>query len=125
MLRALLRRRRPPIPSAAVAVAVATFFASSGGARIALPPPPPRPAADEAEREGSLAQRVERSASVCAAIRGWMGDGRAVHRGHVFHAVNRLRRRRLHRAALQVSLSSLPPLVAVPVLGSDPMKSPI
>ncbi|XP_052165398.1 pentatricopeptide repeat-containing protein At1g07590, mitochondrial [Oryza glaberrima] len=102
MLRALLRRRRPPIPSAAVAVAVATFFASSGGARIALPPPPPRPAADEAEREGSLAQRVERSASVCAAIRGWMGDGRAVHRGHVFHAVNRLRRRRLHRAALQV-----------------------
>uniref|UniRef100_A0A0E0LRJ7 Uncharacterized protein n=1 Tax=Oryza punctata TaxID=4537 RepID=A0A0E0LRJ7_ORYPU len=105
-LRALLRHRRPPIPSTAVAVAFATFFTSSGGARIALPPPPPPvPASaeprDEAEREGSLAQRVERAASVCAAIRGWMGEGRAVHRGHVFHAINRLRRRRLHRAALQ------------------------
>ncbi|KAF0897609.1 hypothetical protein E2562_000344 [Oryza meyeriana var. granulata] len=77
----------------------------SGGARISLPPPPAAPAEsrDEPEQEeGSLAQRVERAASVCAAIRGWMGGGRAVHRGHIFHAVNRLRRRRLHRTALQV-----------------------
>ncbi|XP_040382689.1 pentatricopeptide repeat-containing protein At1g07590, mitochondrial [Oryza brachyantha] len=99
---ALLRRRRPPIPAAAAAAA--TFFTSSGGARIVLPPPPaPAEPRDEPEQEGgSLAQRVERSASVCAAIRGWMADGRAVHRGHIFHAVNRLRRRSLHRTALQV-----------------------
>ncbi|CAN6339814.1 unnamed protein product [Urochloa humidicola] len=61
------------------------------------PPPPPRPppAAERArdepgQQEDSLARRVERAASVCAAMRGWMADGRAVHRGHVFHAVNRL-----------------------------------
>ncbi|KAG8046581.1 hypothetical protein GUJ93_ZPchr0008g14095 [Zizania palustris] len=99
-LRVLLRRRRPPIPSAAAA----NFFTCSGGASIALPAPPPAPAEsrNEPEPEGSLAQRVERAASVCAAIRGWMAAGRAVHRGHIFHAVNRLRRRRLHRTALQV-----------------------
>ncbi|KAL5220976.1 hypothetical protein ABZP36_025689 [Zizania latifolia] len=99
-LRVLLRRRRPPIPSAAAA----SFFTCSGGGSISVPTPPPAPveSRNEPEQEGSLAQRVERAASVCAAIRGWMAAGRAVHRGHIFHAVNRLRRRRLHRTALQV-----------------------
>jgi hypothetical protein len=110
-LRALLRRRRPLLPSAA-----AGFFTSSGSDAIARPPPPPPPRPTlppegPSKEGGSLAQQVERAASVCAAMRGWMADGRAVHRGHVFHAVNRLRRHRLHRTALQVPslpLSSCP-----------------
>ena len=101
LVRTLLRRRRPPLP-----VAATGFFTSSGS--DALAPPPPRPPVlewphYEPEQEGSLARRLERAASVGAAMRGWMADGRAVHRGHVFHAVNRLRRHRLHRTALQVA----------------------
>ncbi|RLN04353.1 pentatricopeptide repeat-containing protein [Panicum miliaceum] len=105
LLRALLRRRRPPLPAH---VPAAGFFTSSGCDALAPPPPLPWPPPtaegprDESGQEGSLARRVERAASVCAAMRGWMADGRAVHRGHVFHAVNRLRRHRRHRTALQV-----------------------
>ncbi|KAG2576945.1 pentatricopeptide repeat-containing protein At1g07590, mitochondrial-like isoform X3 [Panicum virgatum] len=106
LLRALLRRRRPPLPAH---VPAAGFFTSSGcDALVPSPPSPPQPPPaaegprDEPGQEGSLARRVERAASVCAAMRGWMADGRAVHRGHVFHAVNRLRRHRQHRTALQV-----------------------
>jgi hypothetical protein len=96
-LRAVLRCRRLPIHSAA-----ATFFTSSGSEPLA-PPPAPAESADGSEQdEGSLAQRLERAASVSTAIRGLMAAGRAVHRGHVFHAINRLRRRRLHRTGLQV-----------------------
>ena len=109
LLRALLRRRRPPLPAH---VPAAGFFTSSGCDALApSPPSPPQPPPaaegprDEPGQEGSLARRVERAASVCAAMRGWMADGRAVHRGHVFHAVNRLRRHRRHRTALQVLLS--------------------
>jgi hypothetical protein len=99
LLRVLLRRRWPPF-----SVTAAGFFTSSGSNATAPPPPAagaegPR---DEPGQEGSLARRVERAASVGAAMRGWMADGRAVHRGHVFHAINRLRRHRLHRTALQV-----------------------
>nr|CAB3480102.1 unnamed protein product [Digitaria exilis] len=104
LLRALLRRRRPPLPSPA-----AGFFTSSGCENLApplLPLPQPPPGAEglynEPGQEESLARLVERASSVCAAMRGWMADGRAVHRGHVFHAINRLRRHRLHRTALQV-----------------------
>ncbi|KAM0836835.1 hypothetical protein ACQ4PT_062058 [Festuca glaucescens] len=95
-LRALLRCRRLPIHSAA-----ATFFTSSGSEPLA-PPPAPAESADDSEQLGTLAQRLERAASVSTAIRRWMAAGRAVHRGHVFHAINRLRRRRLHRTGLQV-----------------------
>ncbi|CAD6246790.1 unnamed protein product [Miscanthus lutarioriparius] len=98
LLRVLLRYRRPPLP-----VPAAGFFTSSGSNATA---PPPHLGAEgprnEPGQEGSLARRVERAASVGAAMRGWMADGRAVHRGHVFHAINRLRRHRLHRTALQV-----------------------
>ena len=98
LLRVLLRYRRPPLP-----VPAAGFFTSSGSNATA---PPPHLGAEgprnEPGQEGSLARRVERAASVGAAMRGWMTDGRAVHRGHVFHAINRFRRHRLHRTALQV-----------------------
>ncbi|KAK3122799.1 hypothetical protein QOZ80_8AG0618490 [Eleusine coracana subsp. coracana] len=105
LLRALLRRRRPLTPSAA-----AGFFTSSGSDATTHPPPPPLPRpppapegpGNEPEQEGSLARWVERASSVCSAMRGWMAYGRAVHCGHVFHAVNRLRRHRLHRTALQL-----------------------
>ncbi|KAJ3692550.1 hypothetical protein LUZ60_011645 [Juncus effusus] len=53
----------------------------------------------------SLAWRVERlprGASVVSAFQSWMRDGLAVNRGHIFHAVNRLRRRNLHFRALEV-----------------------
>jgi hypothetical protein len=112
LLMLLLRRRRPPLP-----VPAAGFFTCSGSNATA--PPPPRPPGAEGPRnepgqEGSLARRVERAASVGAAMRRWMADGRAVHRGHVFHAVNRLRRHRLHRTALQVPL--FPPLRLCPFI---------
>jgi hypothetical protein len=100
LLRVLLRRRWPPF-----SVTAAGFFTSSGSNATAPPPPPAAGAEgprDEPGQEGSLARRVERAASVGAAMRDWMADGRAVHRGHVFHAINRLRRHRLHRTALQV-----------------------
>ncbi|KAJ4773019.1 hypothetical protein LUZ62_057276 [Rhynchospora pubera] len=59
----------------------------------------------EYDPKTSLAWRMERlprKASVVEAFQGWMRDGLAVNRGHIFHAINRLRRRQLHSRALEV-----------------------
>ncbi|XP_078179396.1 pentatricopeptide repeat-containing protein At1g07590, mitochondrial-like [Carex rostrata] len=47
-------------------------------------------------------ERLPRKESVLVAFQGWMRDGFSVHRGLIFHAINRLRRRRMYSRALQV-----------------------
>ncbi|XP_020114990.1 pentatricopeptide repeat-containing protein At1g07590, mitochondrial-like [Ananas comosus] len=67
-------------------------------------------AADDGDKElgggvDSLSARVEmlrRGESVVGAFQSWMGEGSPVHRGHVFHAINRLRKRGMNRRALEV-----------------------
>lgn len=48
-------------------------------------------------------ERLPRKESVLVAFQGWMRDGFAVHRGLIFHAINRLRRRQMHSRALEVN----------------------
>ncbi|KAM7527779.1 hypothetical protein LguiB_031189 [Lonicera macranthoides] len=57
------------------------------------------------EEPNSLCWRIERLArgeSVGTAFRSWMGDGFPVHRGDIFHTINRLRRRRFNKRALEM-----------------------
>lgn len=60
----------------------------------------------EEQPRGSLSSRVERlpkGESVAFAFQNWMGEGYAVDRGEIFHAINRLRKRKMNRRALEVS----------------------
>lgn len=53
----------------------------------------------------SLCKRIEklpRDEPVCSAFQSWMGDGFPVHRGDIFYTINRLRKRRHNKRALQV-----------------------
>ncbi|RYQ87117.1 hypothetical protein Ahy_B09g094592 [Arachis hypogaea] len=53
----------------------------------------------------SLSRRIEKlrkGEAVGSAFRTWMGDGFPVHRGHVFHAINRLRKLNMNKRALEV-----------------------
>ncbi|XP_065880350.1 pentatricopeptide repeat-containing protein At1g07590, mitochondrial [Euphorbia lathyris] len=57
------------------------------------------------EKLKSLSLRIEklpRGESVGLAFRSWMGEGFPVHRGDIFHAINRLRKLKLNKRALQV-----------------------
>ncbi|KAK3012783.1 hypothetical protein RJ639_010219 [Escallonia herrerae] len=62
----------------------------------------------EEEEEGrpkSLCGRIEklpRGESVGSAFQSWMGDGFPVHRGDIFHTINRLRKRKSNKRALEV-----------------------
>ncbi|PKA47803.1 Pentatricopeptide repeat-containing protein [Apostasia shenzhenica] len=69
----------------------------------------PIPNSEEHERSAgpgeSLSLRVERlrgGEPAASAIRSWMGDGFAVHRGEVFHAINRLRKLGRNKRALEI-----------------------
>uniref|UniRef100_A0A7N0UL36 Pentatricopeptide repeat-containing protein n=1 Tax=Kalanchoe fedtschenkoi TaxID=63787 RepID=A0A7N0UL36_KALFE len=69
----------------------------------------PTEASSGSEREDGepscLSRRIERlprGVSVGSVFQGWMGEGLPVHRGDVFHAINRLRKRKLHKRALEV-----------------------
>lgn len=58
------------------------------------------------EPSDSLCSRVERlgrGESVVSAFQSWMGQGFAIHRGDVFHAINRLRKLKRNKRALEVS----------------------
>lgn len=60
------------------------------------------------EESSSLCWRIERLSrgeSVGTAFRSWMGDGFPVHRGDIFHTINRLRKRRFNKRALEVAFS--------------------
>ncbi|KAL7227568.1 hypothetical protein ACSBR1_022431 [Camellia fascicularis] len=57
------------------------------------------------EEPKSLCWRIEklpRTEPVGFAFQSWMGDGFPIHRGHVFHTINRLRKLRFNKRALEV-----------------------
>ncbi|XP_058070530.1 pentatricopeptide repeat-containing protein At1g07590, mitochondrial [Magnolia sinica] len=47
-------------------------------------------------------EKLPRGESVVSAFQSWMSDGLPVHRGDIFHAVNRLRKLKMTKRALQV-----------------------
>ncbi|VFQ76688.1 unnamed protein product [Cuscuta campestris] len=61
---------------------------------------------EEGESEAqSLSSRIEklpRGEAVGSAFQSWMGDGFPIHRGHIFHAINRLRRLNSTKRAFEV-----------------------
>lgn len=64
----------------------------------------------ESELEGPkcLSLRIERipkGESVGYAFRSWMGDGFPIHRGDIFHTINRLRKFERNKRALEVPIS--------------------
>lgn len=64
----------------------------------------------ESELEGPrcLSLRIEKipkGESIGYAFRSWMGDGFPVHRGDIFHAINRLRKLERNKRALEVAIS--------------------
>lgn len=60
--------------------------------------PPERPPASLS----CLVERLPRTQSVVSAFQSWMAQGNPVHRGDIFHAVNRLRRLKMNKRALEV-----------------------
>lgn len=63
---------------------------------------------EEKDKEATtLCSRIEmlpRGESIGFAFQSWMGDGFPVQRGDIFHTINRLRKRRLNKRALEVML---------------------
>ncbi|GAB2234047.1 hypothetical protein Droror1_Dr00003283 [Drosera rotundifolia] len=60
---------------------------------------------DTIESNPCLSKNIERhprSEPVGSVFQTWMGDGFPVHRGHIFHAINRLRKLKLNKRALEV-----------------------
>ncbi|CAL5388890.1 unnamed protein product [Camellia sinensis] len=60
---------------------------------------------EEEEEPKSLCWRIEklpRTEPVGSAFQSWMGDGFPIHRGHVFHTINRLRKLHFNKRALEV-----------------------
>ncbi|KAH7550047.1 hypothetical protein JRO89_XS13G0125500 [Xanthoceras sorbifolium] len=47
-------------------------------------------------------ERLPRGEAVGSAFQSWMSEGFSVHRGEIFHAINRLRKRKLNKRALEV-----------------------
>ncbi|CAN4100549.1 unnamed protein product [Withania somnifera] len=53
----------------------------------------------------NLSQRIESiptSESIGSTFESWMGDGRPIHRGDIFHTINRLRKLKFNKRALEV-----------------------
>ncbi|KAI3507747.1 hypothetical protein L1887_22740 [Cichorium endivia] len=60
---------------------------------------------DKEEVPKSLCGRIEKLARgdpVGSAFQSWMGDGFPIHRGDIFHTINRLRKRKFNKRALEV-----------------------
>ena len=49
-------------------------------------------------------EKLPKSESVGFAFRSWMGDGLSIHRGEVFHIINRLRKLNKNKRALEVTI---------------------
>lgn len=70
--------------------------------------PKPREREGDPSEENSgdmLSLRVERltkGESVVSAFQSWMRQGLAIHRGDIFHAINRLRKLKMNKRALEV-----------------------
>nr|GMD18816.1 pentatricopeptide repeat-containing protein At1g07590, mitochondrial isoform X1 [Ipomoea batatas] len=61
--------------------------------------------AEEDAGVNSLSSRIEklpRGEPIGSAFQSWMGDGFSIHRGHIFHTINRLRRLNSTKRALEV-----------------------
>ena len=48
-------------------------------------------------------ERLPKGETVGSAFKSWMADGFPVHRGDIFHAINRLRKLKLNKRALEVN----------------------
>lgn len=60
---------------------------------------------NQEEESKSLSWRIEklpRGEPVGLAFQSWMGEGCPIHRGHIFHAINRLRKLKFNKRALEV-----------------------
>ncbi|KAL8496899.1 hypothetical protein ACS0TY_020542 [Phlomoides rotata] len=57
---------------------------------------------EEAKSLSSRIEKLYRGESVASAFQSWMGDGLPIHRGHIFHTINRLRRLKSTKRALEV-----------------------
>lgn len=63
----------------------------------------------EQEKPKCLSLRIERLARgepVGFAFQSWMSEGFPIHRGEIFHTINRLRKRKLNKRALEVIYSA-------------------
>lgn len=63
---------------------------------------------NQEEESKSLSWRIEklpRGEPVGLAFQSWMGEGCPIHRGHIFHAINRLRKLKFNKRALEVTMS--------------------
>ncbi|KMZ76117.1 putative Pentatricopeptide repeat-containing protein [Zostera marina] len=47
-------------------------------------------------------ERLQHGDSVVSAFQSWMGNGSPIHRGDIFHAINRLRKLKMNKRALEV-----------------------
>ncbi|XP_021295776.1 pentatricopeptide repeat-containing protein At1g07590, mitochondrial [Herrania umbratica] len=59
------------------------------------------PKTDEPKCLSSRIERLPKGETVGSAFKSWMGDGFPVHRGDIFHAINRLRKLKLNKRALE------------------------
>lgn len=62
---------------------------------------------NQEEESKSLSRRIEklpRGEPVGLAFQSWMGEGSPIHRGHIFHAINRLRKLKFNKRALEVTI---------------------
>ncbi|KAH0463249.1 hypothetical protein IEQ34_007831 [Dendrobium chrysotoxum] len=101
--------RRVVVPNSAIFRSATAFGFKSTPSLSSIDIPNPHNPAEESESsEGpsdSLSMRVERlpwGEPIISAFQSWMGDGFAVHRGEVFHAINRLRKLRMNKRALHL-----------------------
>lgn len=49
-------------------------------------------------------ERLQRGEPVGSAFQSWMGEGFPIHRGEIFHTINRLRKLQLNKRALEVNV---------------------
>ncbi|KAF5206149.1 Pentatricopeptide repeat-containing protein [Thalictrum thalictroides] len=64
-----------------------------------------KPIINNNNNNNTLSWRVERLSNrepVVSAFQSWMGDGFPIHRGDIFHAINRLRKLKLNKRALEI-----------------------
>ena len=54
-------------------------------------------------------ERLGKGEPVLSAFQSWMGEGFPVHRGDIFHAINRLRKLKRNKRALEVTLINFMP----------------
>ncbi|KAJ6834687.1 pentatricopeptide repeat-containing protein, mitochondrial [Iris pallida] len=82
------------------------FFSSSSEAEVASAEEKAEAESAAAERGGetfsSRVERLRKGESVVSAFQRWMGEGLPIHRGDIFHAINRLRKLKMSKRALEV-----------------------